>query len=171
MKRSERGIRDGDEALAAGRWPEARRAFEIALKEQETPQALEGLAMAAWWLDDAPAVFDARERAYRLYRQRGDSRAAARVAVALAEDSLYFRGEPAVARGWHRRAGRLLQHGDPTPEHAWLKVSESDFALSVDHDPAAAGVRASEAASIRARPRSDRRRDGRAFPRRAGARL
>ena len=32
---------------------------------------LEGLSWAAWWLDDAEAVFDARERAYRLYRDAG----------------------------------------------------------------------------------------------------
>ena len=38
----------------------------------ETPGAFEGLSWAAWWLDDAETVFAARERAYRLYRERGD---------------------------------------------------------------------------------------------------
>src|SRR6187397_1477442 len=127
MERSGRGIQAGYEALSAGHWTEARRIFESDLEQQKTPEALEGFAMAAWWLDDAPAVFEARERAYGLYRRRGDARAAARVATALAEDSLYFRGEPAVARGWHRRAERLLQDLDPTPEHAWLRASEGDF--------------------------------------------
>ena len=36
------------------------------------PEALEGLGLAAWRLDDAAVTFDARERAYRLYRQDGD---------------------------------------------------------------------------------------------------
>ena len=35
-------------------------------------EALEGLALAAWWLDAGDLVFKSRERAYRLYRQRGD---------------------------------------------------------------------------------------------------
>jgi len=44
--------------------------FADALAREETPEALEGLSWAAWWLDDADAVFDAREQAYRLYRRR-----------------------------------------------------------------------------------------------------
>ena len=59
----------GDEALARGAWTEAREAFEAALRERETPEALEGLGLAAWWLDLADVVFDSRERAYRLYRR------------------------------------------------------------------------------------------------------
>ena len=65
----------GHEALARGAWPEAREAFATALRARETPEALEGLGLAAWWLDLADVVFDARERAYRLFlaarRSRG----------------------------------------------------------------------------------------------------
>jgi ATP/maltotriose-dependent transcriptional regulator MalT len=95
-----------------------------ALARGETPEALEGLSWAAWWLDDAQAVFDARERAYRLYRQRGDRARAARMATWLAADQLDFRGAVAVAGGWLARAGRLLETVEPGPEHGWLAFHE-----------------------------------------------
>jgi len=88
------------QALGRGAWEDARRGFTDALAEQEGPEALEGLGLAAWWLDDAAAVFDARERAYRLYVARRDRRGAGRVAMSLAQDAIYFRGQPAIARGW-----------------------------------------------------------------------
>ncbi len=43
-------------ALAQADWEQARQGFEAALAGGETPEGLEGLAMAAWWLDDAPTV-------------------------------------------------------------------------------------------------------------------
>ena len=51
------------------------RCFRRAVAAEETPEALEGLSWAAWWLDDGDGVFAARERAYRLYRRRGDAAA------------------------------------------------------------------------------------------------
>ena len=62
----------GRQALEAGAWQEARHAFERLLQVEETPEALEGLGLAAWWLDLAEVVFDSRERAFRAYRSRGD---------------------------------------------------------------------------------------------------
>jgi LuxR family transcriptional regulator, maltose regulon positive regulatory protein len=97
MVRAIDALQHGFDALSSGSWAEARQAFETALAAEETPEAFEGFGMAAWWLDDAQSVFEARDRAYRLYRQRRDAQGAARVAVALAEDSLYIRGEAAVA--------------------------------------------------------------------------
>jgi hypothetical protein len=43
------------------------------------------------------AVFDARQRAYRLYRRRGERASAARMATWLAADQLDSRGAVAVA--------------------------------------------------------------------------
>src|SRR5512145_555912 len=64
------------------------------------------------------------ERAYRLYRERGDRPSAARMAIWLTSDYFDFRGEPAIADGWFQRARRLLEGLDPTPEHAWLTFME-----------------------------------------------
>lgn len=58
--------------------------FEETPGARELPEALEGLGIAAWWLDLADLVFDSRERAYRLSQARGDRAHAARVAVWLA---------------------------------------------------------------------------------------
>jgi len=124
----------GDEALARGEWARAREAFDAALRVDEMPEALEGLGLAAWWLDLADVVFDARERAYRLYLARDDRPAAARVAVWLAWDYWAFRGEHAVANGWFQRARRLLDGLPACSEQAWLDVREGSFALLEDGD-------------------------------------
>src|SRR3982751_1282210 len=114
----------GQEALSRGAWAEARAAFETALASGESADALEGVGLAAWWLDDADAVFTARERAYKLYLERGDRLSAARVAVWLAWDCWAFRGENAVANGWLQRARRLLDGLPVCAERAWLEVRE-----------------------------------------------
>jgi LuxR family transcriptional regulator, maltose regulon positive regulatory protein len=114
--------------LADGEWSAARASFVDALDREQTPEALEGLSWAAWWLDDADAVFDSRQRAYRLYRERGEHASAARMATWLAADQLDFRGAVAVARGWLRRAGRLLDSHEPGPEHGWLAFHEGYIA-------------------------------------------
>ena len=125
----------GDAALARGAWEEARRAYEEGLAEQQTPELLEGLGTAAWWLDLADVVFDSRERAYRLYRDRGDAVAAARLAVWLAWDTWAFRGERAVANGWLQRARRLLDGAGDVAERAWLEARAGALALFEDGEP------------------------------------
>jgi LuxR family transcriptional regulator, maltose regulon positive regulatory protein len=137
-----------NEALARAEWDRARDGFERVLTAGETPEALEGLGMAAWWLDDVETVFATRERAFQLYRARGDRRGAARVAIALAQDHAYIRGGPAVAAGWYRRAHRLLESVERSAEHGWLALGEADFALWITHDPCVALERAAEAAAI-----------------------
>jgi ATP/maltotriose-dependent transcriptional regulator MalT len=113
-------VRVGEAALARGAWAEARAIFEQVLEQGDNVEALEGLSWAAWWIEDAPVCFDARERAYRLRRQSGELRRAAMLALWLADDHLIIRGERAIANGWFQRAGRLLEGLDPCPEHGWL---------------------------------------------------
>ena len=138
----------GQAALARGAWREARRAFRAALARDEQPEALEGLGLAAWWLDAADLVFKSRERAYRLYRQRNDRASAARVAVWLAWDSAAFRGEMHVANGWLERARGLLDGLPECPEHAWIACRQGVFALLDDADPRQALVCADKALRI-----------------------
>jgi ATP/maltotriose-dependent transcriptional regulator MalT len=138
----------GRSALEAGEWSEAQRAFERSLQIEETPDALEGLGLAAWWLDRADVVFDSRERAFRAYRSRGDHVSAARVAVWMAWDSAAFRGEEGVAKGWLQRARRLLEGQPDTPEHAFLAARAAVFALLDDGDPEAAETLAQEAIRV-----------------------
>jgi uncharacterized protein HemY len=77
-------VQRGREALARGAWEEAQGAFVAALQQTRNPEALEGLGSACWWLDDAAGVFEAREEGYRVYRERGDRAAAARMALLVA---------------------------------------------------------------------------------------
>jgi DNA-binding CsgD family transcriptional regulator len=137
----------GQQALGRAAWQEARDLFTAALTAQETPEALEGLGVATWWLGDGAAVFSARERAYRLYRERRDDRGAARVATGLAVDHCTFRGELVVAGGWFRRAERLLK-GDACRERGWLLIAKAHVGLLVEHSPAAARALAAEAGSL-----------------------
>ncbi|HEX6230855.1 MAG TPA: helix-turn-helix transcriptional regulator, partial [Actinomycetota bacterium] len=141
-------LASANECLTRGEWQEARQAFEALRGLVEDPEAFEGLGVAAWWLDDARTVFEARERAYGLYRRRGDRRGAARVAMTIAMDSFHFRGQAAVARGWQRRAARLLEGLPGVPEHAWLRVWDCELSLATGQDAARVREVAAEAAAI-----------------------
>ncbi|MGH3072687.1 MAG: helix-turn-helix transcriptional regulator [Gaiellaceae bacterium] len=115
----------GWDHLRAGRWEAARAAFAEA---DVTPAALEGLSWAAWWLDDAQGVFEARERAFRAYREEGDDAGAARMATWLAADELDFHGAASVAAGWLQRAHRLLDPLPEGPDHGWLAFHDGYIA-------------------------------------------
>src|SRR5262245_33785407 len=112
-------------ALSQGAWTEAHGCFALAVRQEDSAEALEGLGWAAWWLNDTLVTLDARERAYRRYRDRGDHYGAGRIAAALAADHFLRRGEYAVANGWFQRAHSLLDGLDPCLEQAMLDIWES----------------------------------------------
>src|SRR5262245_59407353 len=145
LSASQEHVAAGRAALDAGSWREARQAFERALAMAESAEALEGLGLAAWWLDAADVVFDARERAYRAYRSRGDAVSAGRLAIWIAWDSGAFRGEGGVASGWLQRARRLLDGKPDSPEHAFLASRAAVIALLDEGDPDEAERLATEA--------------------------
>jgi len=135
----------GTAALERGAWDEARSHLQASIAQRETPEALEQLGLAAWWLDDAALTFDARERAFRLYREADDARGAARVALWLTWDCLAFRGDTAVAAGWLERARRLLTGHEQAAEYGWLHLRDGEVALFRGHDTTTAkdcGVKA-----------------------------
>jgi ATP/maltotriose-dependent transcriptional regulator MalT len=121
-------------ALGRRAWREARDLCEQALSGGERADALELLAVASWWQDDVDAAIAARERAYVLRRERGETVEAARVAGFLAWDYGAMRGVNAVANGWLQRARRLAGELAPTAEHAWLPLIEASFHLDTDPD-------------------------------------
>jgi len=93
-------------AIDAGDWQTARDLFETLTRETNAPEAWAGLAEAAWLQQDSRLMIDARLTAYRLHRERGNDVAAARMAIALGNDFLDFRGDAAVANGWFKYARR-----------------------------------------------------------------
>ena len=121
-------------ALGRRAWREARDLCEQALSAGGRADALELLAVASWWQDDVDAAIAARERAYVLRRERGETVEAARVAGFLAWDYGAMRGVNAVANGWLQRARRLAGELAPTAEHAWLPLIEASFHLDTDPD-------------------------------------
>jgi len=130
-----------------GAWRDARAAFDETLRVAPSAAAWEGLSWATWWLEDVAACLEAREHAFRLYREADDARAAARMALWIGDDHLEFRGAEAVAEGWFGRAARLLVTVDASPEHGWLAVFEA-HALLEGNDPVAAMTRATEAREL-----------------------
>ncbi len=141
-------LESGREALRQLDWRTARTAFEAALKIEEIPAALEGLADACSWLHDEQGALGSRERAFQLYLRQGDRAAAARTAVWLANDLTDFRGAAAVANGWVQRARRLLEGLDPVPEHAWLALWDAVSALIGGNDTASARQFATRAGEL-----------------------
>src|SRR5688572_4865325 len=132
-------------AVEAGELERACAAYRELAEATNTAEAWEGLGLSAWWLQDTPAMLDARLKAYRLYREGGDAVAAARMAIALGNDFLDFRGDAAVANGWFKRARRLLEPLAPSAEHTRLLVWEARLALIGRQDTAEATRLAEEA--------------------------
>jgi DNA-binding CsgD family transcriptional regulator len=141
-------VASGRAALTRGDWEEARLLFEAAVAVAETSEAVEGLSWAVWWLNDAAAVFELRERAFNLYRSEGNQLGAARMACWLGTDHADFRGELAVAQGWHARARRLLEGLEPGPEHGWLYIHEAEKHLFAHNDTARARELGAAAAEL-----------------------
>jgi DNA-binding NarL/FixJ family response regulator len=141
-------LAEGQAALDRGAWLEAGEAFRRALECDESPEALEGLGLSAWWLDEAEVVFDARQRAYRGYLSRNDVVSAARVATWIAWDSSAFRGDDGVANGWLQRAARLLEGQPDSREHAFLAARAAVFALGDQGDPDRAEALSTEAIRV-----------------------
>ena len=135
-------------ALRGGEWADAKAAFEESLAQGETPEALEGIGWVGHMLGEDRLTFDARERAYRLYVERGDRSSAARIAAYLAADHLMFRGEPAVANGWLQRAHSLIDDLEPCVDHGWLAIHEGHIAVSLEEDTAKARQLAARAVEL-----------------------
>jgi LuxR family maltose regulon positive regulatory protein len=143
---------EGKRALAAGEWAPAREALRkatgAAADAVDVGTAWDGIGLASYWLDDGDAAIEAHERAFAAYRDAGQPRAAARMAVWLVDDYLTFRGAPSIANGWLERAARLLADEGSCPERAWLEIYRGHALLMVDKDPEAARAAAEEALRV-----------------------
>ena len=145
-------LAQGRQALEAGAWEQARASFEQALGQEETAEALKGLAVSARWLGDASRAIDAGERAFLLHRRRGDDEAAARVAALLSLEVLESRGDTAVASGWLARAQDLLRDRPLSPWNAMVDGIEGGLAGMYEQDLPRASRLLERAATGPARP-------------------
>ncbi|CAN5311189.1 LuxR C-terminal-related transcriptional regulator [soil metagenome] len=123
-------IADIDRARAAiGReaWAEAYEEFRTFDPSRLTPQDLDSLANAAWWLSRTDESIAARQKAYAGYAAAGEDRPAAFAAGLLSMEH-FLRGEPAVGGGWLRRAQRHLRDQQECVEHGFLAMLEANIA-------------------------------------------
>jgi DNA-binding CsgD family transcriptional regulator len=121
-----------DRALAGGDWPAARDAFRAALATGEDPEVLAGLADALWWLGDIRQSMTHRERAFALFRQRGDPLSAAAAGWLLSLDHWENLGNAASGRGWLARTRRLVDEHALEPLRGWVLLLEAH----IETDPA-----------------------------------
>ena len=116
----------GYEALAVGEWDDARLSFQDALRSSDSPEALDGLGRALWWLRDERGAVVQRERAYAGFRRDGELARAARIALWLSREYGLVFDNDAAARGWLARAERLLRDVAPGAERGWLELTRSE---------------------------------------------
>jgi LuxR family maltose regulon positive regulatory protein len=140
-------LQHGFAALDAGSYEEARAAFEKALAAEATAAGYDGLAQALRWSGDGAESLAAREEAYRLYREAGNTVLAGVTAAWLAWDALLVRGW-AVAQGWFAQAERLLEDAPRSVERGWLLWLRALVALNTFADARAAEQHAREAGEL-----------------------
>ena len=126
----------GPTLLQEGRWADARAAFETVLAQDETPEALAGMAIALLWHSEINESIQYNQRAYTAFRARGDEVSAAFAALTISIVYNCYLGNLAAAQGWLARAETAANAGDPAPIQGWLwsfrgyLAVESDIHLS-----------------------------------------
>ena len=84
---AELGAAEGFAALARADWSGAREALTSAVESgDESPEVLDALGRALWWLRDAKGAVVQRERAYAGFRRKGELGRAARIAFWLSRE-------------------------------------------------------------------------------------
>ena len=84
-------LRSATESLGLGRWEQARQQLTGILAEQESPEALEGMGTALWWLGQIRESLDYRRRAYAGYRAEQRNAEATVVALDIAPSGVQRR--------------------------------------------------------------------------------
>jgi DNA-binding CsgD family transcriptional regulator len=120
-------IERGREAARREAWAEAYDVLASADPSDLTPDDLEALADAAWWMSKMDEAIATRRSAYAGYAETGEDTRAAYMAARLAVEH-FMRGEPAVGAGWLMRAHRHLDGRPDCVEHGFLAVVEATVA-------------------------------------------
>ncbi|MGH2737217.1 MAG: hypothetical protein ACRDHH_00250, partial [Actinomycetota bacterium] len=125
------------EALERHAWREA---FDLLSKADTegglSAADLELLGEAAWWSGEMDACIAARERAYSLHLEAGETGRAGKIALALVRDHS-GRLAQAQSNTWFTRAERLLEKDPDAVEHGYLEVMRARRAhLATDYDRA-----------------------------------
>jgi DNA-binding NarL/FixJ family response regulator len=131
-------LEDGRRALRAGEWELARSVFTAVLREEEHPEALDGFALASWFLGEIEEGLAMRQRAFAAYAAAGECDRAARVGVWISHQYLVA-GRASLANGWLGRAERALEGRQDCAGHGWVLMEHARRAASVEEAAAGAG--------------------------------
>ena len=123
-------ISAGQSALANANWLEAKRQFQAALKDSDSPEAHDELGLALWWLNDISTSHEQRTLAYLGYKSNGNLPKAARLAAWLAREQVFLRANVSAMNGWFARAFRLLEDMAPCAEVGWVKIYHASMTAS-----------------------------------------
>jgi DNA-binding CsgD family transcriptional regulator len=118
-------LEDGRAALDGGDWKEARSFFSRALESGASAQAAYGLARADEWAGDFEAAIGLYEKAFTLFRRRGEFRLPALIAareLSFLYDAVY--GNAAAADGWLARATTLISAAGDCVEAGWVHLAQ-----------------------------------------------
>ncbi|MFC1573232.1 protein kinase [Candidatus Eisenbacteria bacterium] len=116
-------------AFDQGNWESARRELlEIREQRELLPEELEMLGTCEGVLGEFDDSLHTSEQAYAGYAKSGDNAAAARIALGLARCYI-VKNADAVARGWQKRAERLLRDEPDCIEHGHLLRRQTVTAL------------------------------------------
>lgn len=135
----------GRSALLARDWELARTCFERARLVVDQPRVDEGLGKALYWQGDYDRALEILATAHRGFRANARHRAAARVAIHLAQLHGLIHANRAAMEGWLAHAQRHVDaHARSCPEAGWVKV----FRGCIAADPADRRRHATEAVTI-----------------------
>ncbi len=124
-----RHLEEGRRALEAAQWEAARAAFEAALAEAQTPDGIDGLGFARWFLGEVKEGIALRERSFEGYVAEGRCDDAARVGIWVSHQHL-IGGRASAARGWLARAERAVEGSGPCVGQGWVAVERARHAAS-----------------------------------------
>jgi DNA-binding NarL/FixJ family response regulator len=122
----------GQTALSKADWSNAKAAFQAALKEEDCPEAHDGLGIALWWLNNIDSSHQHRTTAFSEYKKRGNLRRAALIAIWLAREQVFLNQNPSAMHGWFARAQRLLNEIEPCVEQGWLDLFRASMVSTPD---------------------------------------
>jgi DNA-binding NarL/FixJ family response regulator len=134
----------GRQALAGGDWTGALEAFERSLADTGGAEALDGLAVALWWLNRVDEAIARKEEAYAAFKRDGDTARAVRTALWLANEYAAVYANQPAANGWLARADRLAGDLGAGVHQAALELARGERAL----DPNETAARAAAALAL-----------------------
>ena len=113
-------------AFESGDWERAAREFRAAIEVDSSPELIDGLGRALWWLKDVPAAIDVRTTAYGAYRESAQLREAAGVAVWLARELHTLFRNDAAADGWLARAETIASGLEASSITGWISLARAE---------------------------------------------